>query len=65
MYGENTNTMATPLYRVLPYPVIYGYICGLKMGYKKYMYVASYMYIFYNNYDSAGMFMCILICMYF
>ena len=22
MYGENTNTMAIPIYRVLPYPVI-------------------------------------------
>ena len=22
MYGENTNTIAIPIYRVLPYPVI-------------------------------------------
>ena len=27
MYGENTNTMAIPIYRVLPYPVIYEHFC--------------------------------------
>ena len=27
MYGENTNTMAIPIYRVLPYPVTCT-ICG-------------------------------------
>ena len=30
MYGENTKTIAIPIYRVLPYPVIhaqYGHMC--------------------------------------
>ena len=26
MYGENTNTMAIPIYRVLPYPVIHVHV---------------------------------------
>ena len=29
MYGEYTNTMAIPIYRVLPYPVMYMCTCTL------------------------------------
>ena len=33
MYGENTKTIAIPIYRVLPYPVmyvhVYVHVCGI------------------------------------
>ena len=32
MYGENTNTIAIPIYRVLPYPVILQYTFQLTLN---------------------------------
>ena len=33
MYGENTKTIAIPIYRVLPYPVMYAmYIMPMRTG---------------------------------
>ena len=37
MYGENTKTIAIPIYRVLPYPMI----CACMCMYKYYVYVCN------------------------
>ena len=51
MYGENTNTIAIPIYRVLPYPVIaipiyrvlpYPVIICSVYDYVKYKYTLSF-----------------------
>ena len=35
MYGENTNTIAIPIYRVLLYPVILLYVCSNRLWFVK------------------------------
>ena len=45
MYGENTNTMAIPIYRVLPYPVIYSpyLVSACSMKYSRAMHETTYL----------------------
>ena len=48
MYGENTKTIAIPLYRVLPYPVIYVVVERKKYiltAYKCFWVASVYMYM--------------------
>ena len=46
MYGENTNNMAIPIYRVLPYPVMHVQVKGdIHVSYT-YMYTRTLCYSF-------------------